>query len=480
MKNKLLVVLFVLLGKNLLAQSITFEKTYPYYPTDHDLGKQVITTHDGGYALRTQTNYLSAFDPINVGVIKLDSMGNQVWEYHFSIVSSALSHYMLETKDHGFLIAGIALTDTGVGNYDVWLLKLDSIGQFLWTKTISAQNWVGGINEILKLLNGNILISTEGYGKSNLLLIDENGVLLKWNSYNNFGRIAQLRYVNDSILNANAGIDTTLNRFYWCYITLSDSGVLKSKLYWNYPLDSLYINSGPVDKNGSTYNFGPRKNAQGLWGDRVVVKIDSIGNIIKIAKLNLDFSFQFLWCFDICSDDGFILGGGISAPNPQPGSGWLYRFDSNCDSVWFKYIANSNNNGTFFEDVIQTSDSGFIGAGIWEAGSYNTPYAVKTDKNGNVNNLLATKEPLNPDVAFNLYPNPADELTYVFYSTSTSNALLTIINLQGQLMHTQSISKGNLPIHLNTRSLPSGFYLCTISEPGQPQKTKKMLVTHAR
>ena len=63
----------------------------------------MVSTKDGGYALRTVTSYVSAFDPIYAGVIKLDSMGNKQWEYHFILGLDTRSDFLLETNDKAFI-----------------------------------------------------------------------------------------------------------------------------------------------------------------------------------------------------------------------------------------------------------------------------------------------------------------------------------------------------------------------------------------
>lgn len=70
---------------------------------------------------------------------------------------------------------------------------------------------------------------------------------------------------------------------------------------------------------------------------------------------------------------------------------------------------------------------------------------------------------------FRIYPNPATQILNVSTSTFTSNStlLLTIVNLQGEIVRKINLSNAGSVAHINISSLPAGSYLLKITNQGQ-------------
>ncbi len=87
------------------------------------------------------------------------------------------------------------------------------------------------------------------------------------------------------------------------------------------------------------------------------------------------------------NDGGYILAGYISHNDNVSGDAWLIKTDSNGNKVWDKTFG-GNGFSSYANAVQQTSDGGYILAGIW---SYNEVYflfewdawLIKTDTDGN-------------------------------------------------------------------------------------------------
>lgn len=87
----------------------------------------------------------------------------------------------------------------------------------------------------------------------------------------------------------------------------------------------------------------------------------------------------------------------------------------------------------------------------------------------------------NSNLQLNLSPNPANENSFLTYnSTSTSPLKFTVYNSLGEKMMEQMIPtsvKKNQTIEIQTRSLKSGLYSCTLQTDSQ-LKSIKLLVQH--
>lgn len=85
----------------------------------------------------------------DIWVIKIDMNGNKLWDkrYGGDSISSSYALKLLETHDAGYLIAGWSNSDslnekTGncFGGADFWPIKIDSLGNKLWDKTYGGNN----------------------------------------------------------------------------------------------------------------------------------------------------------------------------------------------------------------------------------------------------------------------------------------------------------------------------------------------------
>ncbi len=85
-------------------------------------------------------NHSSAFD---YWVVRLDAVGNLVWQKPLGGSNSDYAHSVEQTADGGFIIAGQVISPDGDitgnhGDFDYWVLKLDSLGGIVWQKTLGG------------------------------------------------------------------------------------------------------------------------------------------------------------------------------------------------------------------------------------------------------------------------------------------------------------------------------------------------------
>ncbi len=483
MKTTFQLIIYLLLSHFSFAQVITFERTYPFFTTDNDRANQVIQTHDKGYALRTMTDGNVPWDPKVGGVVKLDSMGIKQWEYHFVMPMSTRFDFIAETNDSGIIMALTIPTDTsGVGNYNLLFEKLNNVGQVLWSKVIDAQFWVGHVYNIESLINNNLLVSSYGYGISNLLLLDGSGNLLKWNNYPNINYTTEYFKVNDSLFMASAARDSSNQTGYLSTVLIDDSGKIVANTLWQYDVDSEAVTNGAgwgtINRKGEGFCFGQKKNIIGTW-ERHFFKFDSTGAMVISRKSNFDYNHLMSWAMSPTFDGGFVMCGAILNNNGTLGSSWMYRFDENGDSLWFKYIANVNNRTAGFNDVVQTSDSGFVAAGGMNLSNRLYPYAVKTDATGQVFNLLAVKNDFVASQELSLFPNPAQTQLNIRCSGYENGSVLEIRDIGGKLMRSESLpnnAQSEQSTQIDVSQLSAGFYFCQILSEGRVVVSKKLVI----
>jgi hypothetical protein len=93
-------------------------------------------TFDGGFVVAGVTCSDGAGDE-NVWLIRTDASGNPVWSRTYGSAGSDVAASVRQTSDRGYVIVGT--TDSyGSGGKDIWLVKTDSFGDVLWTKTFGG------------------------------------------------------------------------------------------------------------------------------------------------------------------------------------------------------------------------------------------------------------------------------------------------------------------------------------------------------
>jgi hypothetical protein len=111
--------------------NLSWSKMYDIGGSDRALA--VIQTSDGGYIITGTSNL--TLNANYITLIKTDSLGNVIWAKHFGGSYGDVSFDVVQTSDGGFITAG--KTAFGSGSGDAYVVKCDSSGNLLWSKSYS-------------------------------------------------------------------------------------------------------------------------------------------------------------------------------------------------------------------------------------------------------------------------------------------------------------------------------------------------------
>ncbi len=146
---------------------------------------------DVGYGVKQclDTNYIIVGSTTSYGsgssdiyLLKIDSMGQFMWHKTFGGFNQDVGKSIALLPDGGFVITGYS-SSYGAGGYDVITIRTDKFGNQLWLKSFGGLDWDFG-NDVIIGPDGNIVVcgSTYSYGfgsKDGLVIkYDLNGNLL--------------------------------------------------------------------------------------------------------------------------------------------------------------------------------------------------------------------------------------------------------------------------------------------------------------
>lgn len=150
-------------------------------------GKAVKQTTDGGYIIAgTSENTLGPLGP-NMCLIKTNSLGDTLWAklYGGSMIDECYD--VKQTSDGGFIMVGKSFSFSLFGDYDVYVVKVNSQGVVQWSKTYGGSgtnhNEIG--YSIDQTNDGGYIISGESMFGFGVGL--KNSYLIKTDSLGNSG-----------------------------------------------------------------------------------------------------------------------------------------------------------------------------------------------------------------------------------------------------------------------------------------------------
>ncbi len=334
---------------NTYAQSQTFEQVIG--GSGIDAGSCVIETSGGGYVVAGHTTSFGD-NSFNGYFLKLDSYGNILWQKTIGGAGFDFIYSILETTDDGIVMVGLT-SSYGAGNNDVYLMKIDSVGNLVWEKTFGGTGSDIGIS-IALTFDGGFILS----GFTNSFSGNNDVYLIKTDS---IGNLLWEQTLGDENSNTAYSVCITPDDG---FVTVGSSLIKTDSLgilIWEKPI------SGSVVKNSSV-------NGLIIIGESFI-KTDINGNVIWEKPISgVDVKETF--------DGGYVILGRIDTLNSDLDT-YLIKTDSSGNIIWEKeYSWLGTNYGNW---ISQTSDGGYIVTG--SASSIDEAsidlYLLKVDSIGN-------------------------------------------------------------------------------------------------
>lgn len=264
------------------------------YPNKKRSGLSYVNqTFDGGYIASGYTygKEILGEPDADFWIIKTDSLGNTLWTKTIKGPYDDYANSVIETMDSNFVFCGTSKPNISSG-YDLCLIKLSNTGEKLWKR--SYDNTSRDFGHFLSQNNNNFLIFGSTGNKIHPSLSDI--WLIKTNNK------------GDTLYTKSFGgiLSTSLRSLKYYGSCLGDISLSESENYSNKQL--LLGTSRNTDRDSS------------IWILNIDTKKDSISFIISKKPENDRIS-----CIASTRDGGYLIGGS---------NGLLYKIDLNGNFLW--------------------------------------------------------------------------------------------------------------------------------------------------
>jgi hypothetical protein len=259
---------------------------------DRDVGQFVQQTSDGGFIA---VGFTGPSFAENIYMVKTDENGTEQWSKVFESTGREFAVGVKQTSDDGYVIIG-ETNSTGFGGKDMYLVKTNSVGDTIWTKTFgTASNEIGRAIDITSD-NGFIILGYEDFNGGNLYLVktDDLGNELWSNYYGetgwDMGHSVQQTTDGGYILAGRKESTTNGSNHMYCIKTDNVGGVDWSHTYPRGIMSDAYSVQQTFD--GGYILFGSTADTVGgPHTDMYLVKIDGLGLVsiydYDLPKLNV-------------------------------------------------------------------------------------------------------------------------------------------------------------------------------------------------
>lgn len=435
--KKLTLFFFAMIIVEFAKAQITFQKTYG--GTLNDYGYSGQQTADGGYIITGSSNSFGSIYE-NIFLIKTDSNGDTLWTKTYSeSLFGDVGVSVKQTTDGGFIIAGTIL------------IKTDSVGNLLWSKSISGSS-VQQTGD-----GGYIIVGSGGFGPNidvYVVKTDANGDTL-WTKTlgvtNNYLYGFSVQQTTDGgYIIGGKNMSLTTGGYTDVYLAKTDSGgnLLWSKFFGGFSYD--YGNSVQQATDGGYIITGGFGSIGAGYNDVYLIKTDSIGNLLW-SQTYRGSGYDSGNSVQQTTDGGYIISGVTDTFAILNCNVYLIKTDSNGNILWSKTFGSTSFDKP--NSVQQTTDGGYIitgNKGNFGAG-YNDVYLIKTDSLGN-----SGCNQTNPATIVNspatIVTNPASTVASFPINVLTS---ATIVGSGGGLVTTLCFSAGINEIAINNSFIVS-------------------------
>lgn len=424
MKRTIAIILLLLLyTAGIRAQVIPPDTlwTFTFGEAGFDEGRAVVPASDGGYVITGSYTFVSS----KVFLVKTDSLGTPLWERNYGGIGTDEGYDVRETADGGFIIAG-ATTSFGAGMSDVYLIRTNSTGDTLWTRTFGTDLDDKGFS-VRPTIDGGYIIT--GYAAEEI-----DGTELYLIKADSLGNMEWESFHGGSMDDYGYNVEET-----------TDGGFIVTGSKSSFQ-DSSNVYLLKINAAGDTTIIEQDYGAEGADEGKGVIPTADGGYIITgytssgitdeppdIYLIKTDHRGDTLWTNTYGGDDadegfaiyptiegGYIITGYTASGGTDSYQAILISVDDQGNEIWTKYMGGTGNEGCY--SIKQSDDGTYIAAGFTDSygAGGSDAWLVRVNSHHDV---IVGMDPLNPPI---IVPAGGGEFQFeIMLLNNTTGALST-------------------------------------------------------
>ncbi len=259
----------------------------------------VITGNDDNYLIGGNTRTTSGTN--DMLLIKITTEGEVVWQKTYGGSSNEELNHILPVENSGYFLVGFTAS-FGAGARDIYLVRIDENGNELWNKTYGGLSEEGG-NEIISTPDGNFMLFgfTQSYGAGDrdfyLVKINSQGDTIWTKTYGspNYEESQEITKVkNGGYVLCGHSIAFDPNHDMYAVKINEDGGVIWSNPYGGNSHDG---GEGTLQDNAGNFLILGSSNSFGNGEQTYLVKTNTYGIVVtenNYGSISDDAGFHIL------------------------------------------------------------------------------------------------------------------------------------------------------------------------------------------
>lgn len=367
--------------------SQSFHRTYGRWGAE--TGTCVQSTLDGNYVISSYTTVLG-LGYEDAYLLKVDTAGTLLWSKTYGGSLSDKAYFVSTCTDGGFILTGVT-SSFGAGNYDLYLIRTDSNGNLLWSTAVGGSGNDYGWN-VVQTNDGGFLAAGYSTSFSNAnwdgyLVKTNSGGILQWAKV--FGGAQMdafygLANTNDGgyILTGASATHSAGSSDMWLLKLNSNGDTLWTKLYGRLTEDA---GNAVIQTSDGGYMVVGDIHVSDTTGAHhaALLKTDSQGNMQWVNVYGSHPGSEIGYAVRQTPDEGYVLMGNTGAYGGGGNDMLLVKTSSSGGLMWSKtYGTTGDDDGWYFHKTPHEGNMIVAGTTSFGAGQYDV-YLVNTDSLGN-------------------------------------------------------------------------------------------------
>ncbi|MFO0361567.1 MAG: T9SS type A sorting domain-containing protein [Flavobacteriales bacterium] len=224
------------------------------------------------------------------------------------------------------------------------------------------------------------------------------------------------------------------------------------------------------------------------------IQIDEYNDYSQVCKL--DAELDTIWCkvygnygpdcrvncLKLLPDGNVIICGMDRSDFTM--YGYVAKLDPDGNQLWYRKYAQTAENWCYFQDVIQTTDDGYLLTGSLypEVDLTQDIWGLKLDDMGclvpGCDTLVHVPE-RDASWGVSIYPNPTSQFVNVYLSASSMQQLSTVslelVDMQGRIVRQFTPHLTDTTYMMDVEDLPAGIYVLNVFADGAVVKSEKIM-----